>query len=79
MYKVEFVATRSSAVAAVVHAELALTRSLEEAKDLADTHLPAIKAKYGATGYRIIDENNTVVTGPKNEASQRLITDCNSV
>lgn len=65
MFKIEFVATPIGLETPVLHSELALTKSLEEAKDFADTHLSAVKAKYGANGYRIRDENNVqVAIGP---------------
>jgi hypothetical protein len=66
MYKVEFVKTPSGPDAPVLHSELALTKSVEEAKDFADTHLPAVKAKFGANSYRIVDENNIrIAIGPE--------------
>lgn len=66
MFKIEFIAEPAGSNASIVHSELALTKSIEEARDFADTHLSAVKAKYGAGGYRIRNESNVeVASGPR--------------
>lgn len=65
MYIIEYVATPVDAGPPALFSELALGSTPEEAKDQADTHLPAMRAKYGARGYRIIDKNKQrVAIGP---------------
>lgn len=66
MYIIEYVASPIGVEHPVLFDELALGSTPEEAKDQADTHLPAMKAKYGARGYRIFDKNKQrVATGPE--------------
>ena len=65
MYIIEYVTTPIGPEPPALFSELALGSTPEEAKDQADTHLPAMIAKYGARGYRIIDKNkNRVAIGP---------------
>ncbi len=65
MFIIEYVASPIGVEPPTLFDELALGSTLEEAKDQADTHLPAMKAKYGARGYRIFDKNkHRVAIGP---------------
>ncbi|MBS0233275.1 MAG: hypothetical protein JSR99_07290 [Proteobacteria bacterium] len=66
MFIIEYVASPAGRDRPRVFDELALGSTIEEAKDQADVHLPAMKAKYGAQGYRIIDKNKQrVAVGPE--------------
>ena len=66
MYIIEYVATPVGLEPPVLYSELALGSTTEEAKDQADIHLPAMTAKYGARGYRILDKNkHRVAIGPE--------------
>jgi hypothetical protein len=65
MFIIEYVASPIGVEHPALFDELALGSTVEEAKDQADTHLPAMKAKYGAHGYRIIDRDKRhVAFGP---------------
>ncbi|MFT3732215.1 MAG: hypothetical protein QM780_12495 [Hyphomicrobium sp.] len=65
MFVIEYVASPIGVEHPVLFDELALGSTVEEAKDQADTHLPAMQAKYGARGYRIFDrDKRRVATGP---------------
>ena len=65
MFKIEYFVTRLGFDAPEVHSELALTKSVEEAIDQAESHLSQVRAKFGADGYRIVDEDkHRVATGP---------------
>lgn len=66
MFIIEYVASPAGKDRSKVFDELALGSTVEEAKDQADTHLPTMKAKYGAQGYRIFDrDKRRVAVGPK--------------
>jgi hypothetical protein len=66
MYIIEYVAMPIGLEPPALFSELALGSTAEEAKDQADTHLPAVMAKYGARGYRILDRNKQrVAIGPE--------------
>ncbi|MES1179671.1 MAG: hypothetical protein ABUL43_00585 [Hyphomicrobium sp.] len=65
MFIIEYIASPVGRDHPALFDELALGSTVEEAKDQADTHLPAMKAKYGAQGYRIFDKNKQrVAVGP---------------
>jgi len=64
MFKIEYFTIRSGPDAPEAHSELALTKSVEEAIDQAEAHLSGVRAKFGANGYRVVDEEkHTVATG----------------
>jgi hypothetical protein len=66
MFIVQYVATPIGPDAPVLHSELVSGTCIEEAKDYANTHLPNAASKYGARGYRIMDQNNNrVAIGPE--------------
>ena len=66
MYIIEYVTKPIGPEPPALYSELALGSTTEEAKDQADTHLPAMIAKYAACGYRILDENKQrVAIGPE--------------
>jgi hypothetical protein len=66
MFIIEYVASPAGRDHQTLFDELALGSTIEEAKDQADTHLPAMQAKYGARGYRIFDKNKQrVAWGPE--------------
>ncbi len=65
MHIIEYLAT-SAGKPPAVYTELALGSTPEEAMDQANTHLPRMKAKYGAQGYRIVDSDKRCVgLGPE--------------
>ena len=65
MFKIEYFTIRLGPDAPEAHSELALTKSVEEAIDQAEAHLDGVRAKFGANGYRVVDEEkHTVATGP---------------
>jgi hypothetical protein len=65
MFKIEYFSTRLGGSALEVHAELALTKSIEEAIDQAESHLKGARNKFGANEYRIMDaDKRMVANGP---------------
>ena len=65
MFKIEYFTIRFGPDAPEAHSELALTKSVEEAIDQAEAHLDGVRAKFGANGYRVVDEeNHKVANGP---------------
>lgn len=66
MHIIEYLATSAGKEAPAIYTELALGSTAEEAMDQANTHLPRMKAKYGAQGYRIVDgDKRCVGIGPE--------------
>ena len=61
MYIIEYIALPSGPETPVLFSELALGSTPEEAKDHADMRLPALKQKYGAEGYRILNGNHECI------------------
>lgn len=65
MYLIEYVAMPNVQGAPVLHSELALGTTVEEARDQADSHLAAASQKFGAKGYRILGKDSVqVAVGP---------------
>ncbi len=66
MHIIEYLATSAGKEPPAIYTELALGSTAEEAMDQANTHLPRMKAKYGAQGYRIVDgDKRCVGIGPE--------------
>jgi hypothetical protein len=63
LFIIEYFTRRAGPDAPPLHSELALGHSLEEAKDQAESHFTAARAKFGASGYRILDEEKQLVGG----------------
>lgn len=66
MFIIEYLATPKGGDCKQYYSELALGSTPEEARDQADTHMPAMSMKYGACAYRIFDsEKRCVAIGPE--------------
>ena len=57
MYVIEYVASPIGLNSPILHAELAIGCTVDEAIHQAVHRLPALNAKYGAEGYQIFDKH----------------------